>query len=231
MGVFLGGERLGNGNRNLNNVEFDDIGIADKVSVDKYTATFFGGQGAEEDVLTRIEQLKAQRAEAESPYDAALISDRLAALAEGIAKISVGGSTDFEVKEKYHRIEDAVNAARAAIAEGVIPGGGATLYRIAEKLNSDTLGQLILKKALKSPFQQIQTNLGMTENTQNLVGKQLCEDKESTWDGVTDRRVKAVEAGVIDPVKVTKTALRNACSIAALLSTCGGSITFVRSKV
>lgn len=246
MAVFLGGERLGNGNRNLNNLEFQDLGIADKVVVDKYTATFFGGQGTEEGVLERIAQLKAQREVSESPYDAALISDRLAALAEGIAKIEVGGSTDLEVKEKYHRIEDAVNAARAAIAEGVIPGGGATLFRIAEKFNvfqdpvsdfthsgarrNPTVGQQILSRALKAPLVQILDNLGYSEAEKQNVFYSILQDPSYTWDGVTGMRVRAVEAGIVDPVKVTKTALRNACSIAALLSTCGGAITFKRSN-
>ncbi len=228
IAVFLGGERLGNGNRNFNNIEFDDFGIAGKVVVDKYSTTFFDGQGDEENVLQRIEQLKAQRETAESPYDASLMSDRIASLAEGIAKIGVGGLTDFEVKEKYHRIEDAVNAARAAIAEGVIPGGGATLYRISEKLTGDSPGHAILKKALKAPLTQIQQNLGVSDSTIKNIGSRLLKDPASTWDGVADDMVAAVEAGIVDPVKVTKTALRNACSIAALLSTCGGAITFTR---
>lgn len=230
MAVYLGGERLGNGNRNLNNIEFDDIGICDRIVVDKYTCTFLNGHGAEEDVIARIDQLKAQREISEDAYESSILSDRIASLAEGIAKIGVGGATDLEIKEKYHRIEDAVNAARAAVAEGVIPGGGATLYRISEKLPSEGLGNYILKRALKAPFQQIQTNLFVSESTQKLQGQQICQDVESTWDGVSDRQVKAVQAGIIDPVKVTKTALRNACSIAALLSTCGGAITFVRAK-
>lgn len=230
MAVFLGGERLGNGNRNLNNVEFEDIGICDKVTVDKYTTTFFGGHGSEEDVLKRIDQLKAQRSEAESPYDAALLSDRIASLAEGIAKIGVGGLTDFEVKEKYHRIEDAVNASRAAISEGVIPGGGATLFRIARKLDDTTVGREILKVALTSPFETIMSNLGLDASYVDTSGAQLLKSTTCTYDGVIGQIVNALEVGIIDPVKVTKTALRNACSIAALLTTCGGAITYERPK-
>lgn len=231
MGVYLGGERLGNGNRNLTALEFDDIGIAKKVVVDKYVTTFFGGEGKEELVLERIEQLKAQRNQAESPYDAALISDRISALAEGIAKIGVGGLTDFEVKEKYHRIEDAVNAARAAITEGVIPGGGATLYRISEGLEVSSVGDRILKNALKAPINQILANLGvLNEVGTPLALARLLEDQGSTFDGVSYSVVNALEKGIIDPVKVTKTALNNAVSIAALLSTCGGAITYERIK-
>lgn len=232
MAVFLGGERLGNGNKNLSSIEFGDVGIAEKVIVDKYTSTFFGGAGEEPAVLTRIDQLKAQRTNAESPYDASLLSDRIASLAEGIAKIGVGGVTDFEVKEKYHRIEDAVNAARAAIAEGVVPGGGATLLRIGAKLTSLenlTVGQKIAAKALANPFCQIMLNLGLSHD--EIVRRSNPLDSQgSTWDGVSDKVVNALESGIIDPVKVTKTALRNACSIAALLSTCGGAITFKRPE-
>lgn len=229
MAVFLGGTRLGNGNRNMNNIEVDDFGIADRVVVDKYTTTFFGGQGTEESVLERVDQLKAQRELAESPYDAALLSDRIASLAEGIAKIGVGGLTDLEVKEKYHRIEDAVNAARAAISDGVIPGGGATLYRIAKKLSPDTPGKRILKQALMSPFAQILNNLGLDGSYVDAYGAQILKDKASTFDGVSMSIVPAIQEGIIDPVKVTKTALTNAVSISALLSTCGGSITYSRS--
>lgn len=230
IAVFLGGERLGNGNKNFANIEFDDLGIAGKVVVDKYATTFFDGQGAEESVVERITQLKAQRDSAESPYDAALISDRIASLAEGIAKIGVGGSTDFEVKEKYHRIEDAVNAARAAIAEGVIPGGGATLARIGDDMADDTPGRKIVKAAISAPFRQIGENLGLTKEYVAAALNDILGDSKLTFDGVSYKLVDAVEVGIIDPVKVTKTALRNAVSIAALLATCGGAITYTRRQ-
>jgi chaperonin GroEL len=225
MAVYLGGSRMGNGGRNLNNIEFEDIGVASKIVVDKYTTTFFGGAGEEEAVLARIGQLKAQREEAESPYDAAIVSDRISALAEGIAKIGVGGLTDLEVKEKYHRIEDAVNAARAAIAEGVIPGGGVTLLRIANSLSADTVGHIILRRALRAPFTQILLNLGKNTKEIHEMELDMLASDETTWDGRKDMPVKALEAGIIDPVKVTKTALLNAVSIAGLLSTAGGAIT------
>jgi chaperonin GroEL len=229
MAVYLGGERLGNGNKNMNNVTYEDVGIAKRIVVDKYTTTFFGGAGEESDVLVRIEQLKVQREEAESPYDAALISDRISSLAEGIAKIGVGGLTDLEVKEKYHRIEDAVNAARAAIAEGVIPGGGATLMRISTSLDpASSVGNEILRTALSAPFFQILANLGTSPQDSEGIRTLLLNTEDATWDGVTGAAVNALEAGIIDPVKVTKTALLNAMSIAALLSTCGGAITYSR---
>lgn len=228
MAVFLGGTRLGNGARNLNNFETDDLGLVRKVVIDKYSTTFYDGQGSEELVLARIEQLKAQKKEAESPYDASLLSDRIAALAEGIAKIGVGGLTDFEVKEKYHRIEDAINAARAAISEGVIPGGGATLLRIALTLGDATVGDRILSLALIAPFYQILTNLGIGETEILRLSNEVSSATGKSYDGISGEIVSAIESGIIDPVKVTKTALANAISIAALLSTCGGSITYKR---
>lgn len=224
MGIFLGGDRLGNGNKSLSNIEFDDIGIADKVVVDKYTTTFYGGHGDEGEVLRRVEQLKAQRVLAESPYDASIISDRIASLAEGIAKIGVGGLTDFEVKEKYHRIEDAVNAARAAIEQGVIPGGGVPLLKISESLDDIIdIGSVIMKRALKAPIIQLMDNLGVEFN--DSVCKQLIDTEASmTYDGISKKIVDASASGIIDPVKVTITALENAMSVAAVLITCGGAI-------
>ena len=228
LAVFLGGTRLGNGNRNLMNLEIDDLGIAKKVSIDKYTTTFFYGQGDEGEVLKRVDQLKTQRSMAESPYDASILSDRIASLVEGIAKIGVGGSTDLEIKEKYHRIEDAINAARAAIEEGIIPGGGATLYRIAKALEDSknpSDGEVILSKALKAPFLQILDNLGLSEKAQE-IGDKLLESKGNTFNALEGTIDDAIEAGVIDPVKVTRSALKNATSICSLLVTCGGSIIY-----
>lgn len=239
IAVFLGGNKLGNGNRNLMNIEMDDIGIAKKVSIDKYTTTFFDGQGDEEYVIKRVDALKAQRSLAESPYDGAILSDRIAALSEGIAKIGVGGSTDFEIKEKYHRIEDAVNAARAAVEEGIIPGGGVTLLRLANVLSeavSDpgkppTVGEVVLAEALKAPFRQILSNLGMSDSKiLEIEEKVLKAEKDTTFDGVSLEVVKAFEAGIVDPVKVTRSALKNAISICSLLSTCGGSIIYEPTK-
>lgn len=228
MAVFLGGTRMGNGNRNLSNIEFDDIGIAGRVVIDKYNTTIFDGAGAEEEVLARIDQLKSQRQVAESPYDSALLSDRIAALGEGIAKIGVGGQTDLEVKEKYHRIEDAINAARAALVEGVVPGGGATLLRIAESLGSDTPGRRILREALKEPFYQILANLGVDGG--EYEKQLLSQENGIVIEGNSLQFVPALEAGIIDPVKVTKTALANAISISGLMSTCGGFIVYTRKK-
>lgn len=235
MAVLLGGTRLGVGGRAISAATIEDIGIAGKVVADKYTTTFYDGAGEEEDVLKRIDQLKAARAQAESPYDASLINDRIGALSNGVAKIGVGGSTELEIKERYHRIEDALNAARAAIEEGVIPGGGSTLFRIAADLSEVqegwTVGQEILANALQYPIRQVIENVGEDPDSvlNELVDEQDVQDFERlVYDARNKVIVDAFNAGIIDPVKVTRIALENAVSIAALLSTCGGAISFTR---
>jgi len=231
IAVMLGGQRLGNGARTIQSCTFDDIGIAKKVIVDKYTTTFYDGQGEEEDVIARIEQLKAQKAAAESPYDASVIGDRIAALANGVAIIGVGGQTEIEIKERYHRIEDALNAARAAIEEGVIPGGGVALAKVAQQLGTATVGEKILSRALMAPFLQISDNIGQDGQANfSAIKDRVMNGEMVTYDARAKTVVNALEAGIIDPFKVCRTALENAVSIAALLSTCGGGITYTREK-
>jgi chaperonin GroEL len=227
LAVYSGGTRLGNGARNLESIEADDIGLVDRVIVDKYKTTFYDGQGAEEDILNRVDQLKAAKETAESPYDAQVLNDRVAALTSGIAKIGVGGTTEFEIKEKYDRIEDALNAARAAIQEGVVPGGGVTLLRIANKLDQDkSVGHKILKKALTAPFYQILENIEF-KPSEELV-EEILSTKNKTFDARNKQVKNALTSGIIDPVKVTRTALENAVSIASLLSTAGGAIIYTK---
>lgn len=253
MAVALGGSRLGNGNRTIQSATFEDIGIAGKVVVDKYTTTFYDGAGQEEDVVARVESLKVQKAAAESPYDAQIIADRIAALANGVAIIGVGGTTEMEIKERYHRIEDALNAARAAVEEGVIPGGGVALAKVSEELlgtsqtaksnwkfwqkdvpavkNPLTVGELILARALKAPFLQISANIGQDgAATFETIKEQVMAGEKVTYDARTKKVVKAMDAGIVDPFKVCRSALENAVSIAALLSTCGGGILYTRKR-
>lgn len=231
MTTYLGGYKFGNGNRSLANCEYEDIGIAGKVVIDKYTTTLYDGQGTEEAVFARIDQLKAQKLIAESPYDASIIADRISYLGEGIAKIGVGGLTDLEIKEAYHRIEDAVNASKVAIEDGIVPGGGVTLMNIAFELEGKTSGELILKKALQAPMLQIAKNLGRKPEDALLTYIEHINGYEGlTFDGVSGQIVAAIEAGIVDPTKVTKSALSTAVSIAALMSTTGGAIIFVKDS-
>lgn len=227
MAVYTGGTRLGNGSRNLESIEEDDFGLVKRVTSDKYKTTFYEGQGAEDEILIRVDQLKAAKVEAESPYDAQVFNDRIAALTSGVAKIGVGGQTEMEIKEKYDRIEDALNAARAAIQEGVVPGGGSTLLRIAQKMSpSKSVGHKILKEALQAPFLQILKNVGRSVTSNELI--EILNGKTKVYDARNKKVKNALSAGIIDPVKVTRTALENAVSIASLLATAGGAIIFVK---
>jgi chaperonin GroEL len=224
LAILLGGSKLGNGGKSLSAFEPDDAGIASKIIVDKYKTTIYGGAGADVEILNRVEILKGMKTQAESPYDAQVINDRIAALTSGIAKIGVGGSTDLEIKEKYDRIEDALNAARASIEEGVVAGGGVTLFRLAHEIKAENAGSRILQRALKAPIKQILENIGQ-ELTPELEA-QLLADSKTTYDARNKRLVDAFKAGILDPVKVTRSGLENALSIAALLSTAGGAIIF-----
>lgn len=226
MAAYTGGERLGNGRRALTAISEEDVGYVGKIVVDKYKTTLFNGQGAEDAILDRVDQLKAAKSQAESPYDAQVINDRIAALTNGIAKIGVGGMTELEIKEKYDRIDDALNAARAAIQEGVVPGGGVTLLRIAEKMQCDTVGKRILRDAIRAPFRQILINIGLSSNDIDQIAGAILATDGTVYDA-RDKKIKnAFEAGIIDPVKVTRSALENAVSIASLLSTAGGAIVY-----
>lgn len=225
LAVYTGGTRLGNGSRNLESITEDDIGLVGRVVADKYKTTLYDGQGSEDEIIKRVDLLKANRAHAESPYDAQVFNDRIAALTSGIAKIGVGGNTSFEIKERYDRIEDALNAARAAIQEGVVPGGGATLLRISEKMDAKkSIGHRILKNALKAPFNQILENIEYQIGVDELA--EILTNKQKTFDARNKKVKNAMTAGIIDPVKVTRTALENAVSIASLLSTAGGAIIY-----
>lgn len=231
IAVLTGGLRLGNGNKSLAAMEPQDAGRVSRVIADKYKCTFYEGAGNKKSLLNRVDQLKSQKKLAESPYDAQVINDRLAALTCGVAKIGVGGSTDFEIKERYDRIEDALNAARAAIEEGVIPGGGATLFRIAHSLKIDPLtspGKQILFKALQYPLLQILENIGAAKKTVDEVGEVLRTEDQTVYNARRKKFENYLEAGIVDPVKVTRLALENANSIASLLSTAGGGIIYVK---
>lgn len=233
MAAYTGGERLGNGRRSLTAIEEGDIGYVEKIVVDKYKTTMYDGQGAEESVLERVDQLKAAKREAESPYDVQVLNDRIAAITNGIAKIGVGGQTELEIKEKYDRIDDALNAARAAIQEGVVPGGGVALLRIANAMYENeeaSVGEQILARAITAPFFQILTNIGLPKETMKKIAEDILESEGTVYDA-RDKKIKnAFEAGIIDPVKVTRSALENAVSIAGLLSTAGGAIIFQQDK-
>jgi chaperonin GroEL len=207
----------------LESVTLDMLGKAKKVSISKEETTIVDGAGKKKDIEGRVNQIKAQIEETTSDYDREKLQERLAKLAGGVAVIRVGGATEIEVKEKKDRVDDALNATRAAVEEGIVPGGGVALLRTrkaVEKLTSENpdvqAGIKIVLKALESPIRQIAANAGVDASL--VVGKVL-ESKSNTYgfDAQTETYKDLVQAGIIDPTKVVRTALQDASSVAALL--------------
>ena len=214
----------------LENVTLDMLGRAKRVVIDKETTTIIDGAGKKKDVTARIEQIKVQIEETTSDYDKEKLQERLAKLAGGVAVIRVGGQTEIEVKEKKDRIDDALNATRAAVQEGIVAGGGIALLRAKASLsklkdeNADVqAGISVILKALEAPLRQIVENAGVDASI--VVGKLLTSNNVSNgFDAQSETYVNMIEAGIIDPVKVVRTALQDAGSIAGLLITTGAMV-------
>ena len=209
----------------LENVTLQMLGRAKKVIIEKEKTTIVDGAGKKKEIEARIGQIKAQIEETTSDYDKEKLQERLAKLAGGVAVIRVGGATEIEVKEKKDRVEDALNATRAAVEEGIVPGGGVTLLRAKKAVgrltndNSDVqAGINIVLKALESPARQIAENSGVEGSI--VVGK-ILENKSETFgfDAQTEEYVDMVDKGIIDPAKVVRAALQDAASVAGLLVT------------
>jgi len=209
----------------LENVKINDLGSAKKVKVDKENTTIVSGSGKKSDIEARCGQIKQQVEETTSDYDKEKLQERLAKLAGGVAVVKVGGATEVEVKEKKDRVEDALNATRAAVEEGIVVGGGCALLYTSQDLDKVKVkgddqksGVEIVKKALQSPIRQITNNAGVDGSV--VVGKLLEMNKPSYgYDAQTEQYVDMFKEGIIDPVKVVRTALQNAASIAGLLVT------------
>jgi chaperonin GroEL len=201
------------------------LGRAKKVMIEKENTTIVSGAGKKSDIEARIKQIKAQIEETTSDYDSEKLQERLAKLAGGVAVIRVGGATEVEVKERKDRVDDAMHATRAAVEEGVLPGGGVALLRASEVLkklrvqNDDQkTGVEIVRKALSWPARQIAINAG--EDGSVIVGKILEKDQYAYgFDAQNGEYVNLVAKGIIDPTKVVRSALQNAASIAGLLIT------------
>ncbi|MBY3442997.1 chaperonin GroEL [Rhizobium laguerreae] len=209
----------------LDNVTLDMLGHAKRVLIDKESTTIIDGCGEKAAIQARIQQIKAQIEDTTSDYDKEKLQERLAKLAGGVAVIRVGGATETEVKEKKDRIDDALNATRAAVEEGIVPGGGVALLRAKSALtgltgeNADvTAGISIVLRALEAPIRQIADNAGFEGSI--VVGKLAgSNDHNQGFDAQTETYVDMIEAGIVDPAKVVRTALQDAGSIAALLIT------------
>ena len=209
----------------LENVKVNMLGTAKRVRITKDDTTVIDGAGKKNDIQARVAQIKQQIEETTSDYDKEKLQERLAKLAGGVAVIRVGGATEVEVKEKKDRVDDALNATKAAVEEGILPGGGAALLYATKALNGlqglnedENAGIAIVKKAIQTPLRQIVENSGVEASI--VVGK-LLEQKSMTYgfDAQNEKYVDLVEAGIVDPTKVVRTALQDAASVAALLIT------------
>ncbi len=209
----------------LENVTVQMLGRAKRVRIEKENTTIINGTGQKKDIEGRIAQIKAQIEETTSDYDKEKLQERLAKLAGGVAVIRVGGATEVEVKEKKDRVDDALNATRAAVEEGIVPGGGVALLRAriaVSKLKSENAdeqaGISIVLKALEAPIRQIAENAG---NEGSIVVGKITDNKSQTYgfNAQTEEYVDMIEAGIVDPAKVVRTALQDAASVAGLLIT------------
>ncbi len=235
IAVLTGGiaitEDLG---RKLENIDLNELGRAKRVTVDKENTTIVEGAGKGSDIKGRIEQIKSQISKSDSDYDKEKLQERLAKLSGGVAVINVGAATESEMKEKKARVEDALHATRAAVEEGIVPGGGVALLRCVSalekmKLSGDEqIGVDIVKRALEEPLRQIAFNAGLEGS---VVVENVKKEKTNIgYDVLQADYVDMIDSGVIDPTKVTRTALQNASSIAGLLLTTECLVTDIPEK-
>ena len=214
----------------LENIKLDDLGRAKKVVVDKDNTTIVEGAGKTSAIEGRIKQIRTQIDETTSDYDREKLQERLAKLAGGVAVVKVGAATETAMKEKKARVEDALNATRAAVEEGVVPGGGVALLRTSKALDKlklegdERVGASIVKRALEEPIRQIVENAGLEGSV--VVEKVKMESTATHgFDAETLEYVDMLQAGIIDPTKVERVALQNAASVASLLLTTEAVIT------
>lgn len=218
----------------LENVMLEDLGRAKKVTVDKENTTIIEGAGKTADINGRIAQIKRQIEETDSDYDREKLQERLAKLAGGVAVIHVGAATETEMKEKKARVEDALHATRAAVEEGIVPGGGVAFIRCLDALDNlkmkgdEAIGVDIIQRAIEEPARQIAQNAGLEGS---VVVARLKEEKNNVgFNAASEKFEDMLDAGVIDPTKVTRTALQNAASIASLLLTTEALIADIPEK-
>ena len=207
----------------LENATLSYLGTAKKISIDKDDTTIVQGGGTSDNILARVNEIKVQIDKTSSDYDKEKLQERLAKLSGGVAVLSVGASTEVEMKEKKARVEDALHATRAAVEEGIIPGGGVALIRAIDAVDDTKLkgdqktGARIVKKALEAPLRQIITNAGMEASV--VLAKIAAEKGDFGFDAQNEKYGSMIKMGIIDPTKVTRIAVENAASVASLLIT------------
>jgi chaperonin GroEL len=219
----------------LENVKIEDLGQAKKITIDKDNTTIIEGKGKKGDVEGRVKEIRGQIEKTTSDYDREKLQERLAKLVGGVAVIKVGAATETEMKETKARVEDAMHATRAAVEEGIVPGGGVALARCATALNKlklendEQIGVNIVKRALQEPLRQIAENAG--EEGAIVLGRVLeSKDPNFGYNALTGEYEDLVKAGVLDPTKVVRTALTNAGSIAALMLTTEALIADIKEE-
>ena len=220
----------------LENIKIEDLGKAKKVTIDKDNTTIVDGGGKGADIEGRVKEIRAQIEKTTSDYDREKLQERLAKLVGGVAVIKVGAATETEMKEKKARVEDAMHATRAAVEEGIVPGGGVALVRCAKDVDAliktlegdEKIGASIIRRAIEEPLRQIVGNAG--EEGAVVVGKILEGKDNQGYNAATGVFEDLVAAGVIDPTKVTRTALQNAASISGLLLTTEALISEIPEK-
>jgi chaperonin GroEL len=241
IAILTGGtvitEELG---RKLESVTLEDLGRAGKIVADKDNTTVIEGAGKDAEIKGRIEQIKAEMENTTSDYDKEKLQERLAKLAGGVAIIRVGAATETELKEKKHRVEDALSATRAAVEEGIVPGGGVTLINAIPALDKvkldyedEQVGVSIVRRSLEFPMRGIVENAGMDGAVviENVRTKQKEEkNKNIGYDVIAQEYTDLVKRGIIDPAKVTRGALENAASIAAMILTTEALVTDIPEK-
>jgi chaperonin GroEL len=207
----------------LENATLDMLGTAKRVVVDKDNTTIVDGAGTDEDIQNRVKVIRSQIEDTSSEYDREKLQERLAKLVGGVAVVKVGASTETEMKERKARVEDALHATRAAVAEGIVPGGGVALLRCikavekADVSGEQAFGAQIVKRALEEPLRQIACNAGLEGSI--VVNQVLAHEGAYGLNAATEKYEDLLEAGVLDPTKVTRSALQNAASVAGLMLT------------
>jgi chaperonin GroEL len=225
-------EELG---KKLDSVEVEDCGRADKVSSDKENTSIIGGRGDKKSIVARVAQIKTQIAESTSDFDSEKLQERLAKLSGGVAVINVGAATEVELKDKKERVIDAVAATKAALEEGIVPGGAVALLNIAQNLSSkafeksgankdEMIGYEIVRSAIEEPFKMLMKNAGLNSGeliakARTVSAKGFGFDVLKTESVDTAEPIDMIKAGIIDPLKVVRTAVQNAISVATMILT------------
>jgi chaperonin GroEL len=212
------------------------LGEARKVIADKDNTTIVEGKGDKKTLKERVALIRNQIGESSSEYELEKLQERIAKLESGVAVIKVGAATEVELKEKKARIEDAINSTKAAVAEGIVPGGGAALIKALKALDSvkleeeEMIGVSIVRKALEAPIRQIAANAGITDIAVILETINKANDNKTGWDFAKGEKADMLARGIIDPVKVTKSALMNSTSAASMLLTTEAAIVDLPEK-